>query len=82
MVRTQIQLPEDQAAAIKKAAARLGVSVAEIIRRSIDCYLASGATGRAEAARRRALAAIGCARGGPPDLATNHDRYFVESLSE
>ena len=37
MVRTQIQLSERQAAALKKLAATKHVSIAELIRRAVDC---------------------------------------------
>lgn len=39
MVRTQIQLTEQQAESLKAAAARRGVSMAELIRQSIDQLL-------------------------------------------
>ena len=39
MVRTQIQLSEKQAKALKKLAARRNVSVAELIRQAVDVQL-------------------------------------------
>jgi len=39
MVRTQIQLTEDQALTLKTLAARRGVSVAELIRQAMEEYL-------------------------------------------
>ena len=39
MVRTQIQLTEEQARRLKALAAEQGVSMAELIRRSVDTVL-------------------------------------------
>ncbi|HXU83144.1 MAG TPA: ribbon-helix-helix protein, CopG family [Polyangia bacterium] len=39
MVRTQISLTEDEYAAAKKEAARLGISLAELLRRSLRTAL-------------------------------------------
>lgn len=82
MVRTQIQLTENQAAALKRRAASQGISMAEVIRRSLDRTIAEEDPMQDPEARRRALAAIGCIRTGPPDLAENHDAYLLEAYSE
>ena len=58
MIRTQIQLEETQSAALKRAARRSGVSMAEAIRQSVDIYLAQSPEDE-ESKRERALAAIG-----------------------
>jgi len=42
MVRTQVQLTETQSEALKRMAARRGVSVAKIIRESVDERLKHG----------------------------------------
>jgi hypothetical protein len=39
MIRTQISLREDEYAAAKAEAARLGISLAELLRRSLQCLL-------------------------------------------
>jgi len=41
MIRTQIQLTEEQSAMLKQLSGKQGVSVAELIRRSIDHYIRS-----------------------------------------
>lgn len=41
MIRTQISLDESEHAAAKKEAARLGISLAELVRRSLRRFLAS-----------------------------------------
>src|SRR5438105_4392664 len=69
MVRTQIQLTEEQTQRLKEMAAIEGRSMAELIRRSVDAYLvAQGGVSREER-KRRAIAASGRFRSGVTDLA-------------
>lgn len=83
MVRTQIQLPEAQVRAIRKATARDHISMAEFIRRSIDSALQERSHAeRAVIRREKALSAIGCVRGAPTDLASNHDDYLTEAYAK
>jgi Arc/MetJ-type ribon-helix-helix transcriptional regulator len=74
VVRTQIQLTEEQACQLKAIAARRGVSMAELIRQAVEKVLEE--TQRHEK-RRRALEVVGKFP-GPSDLSTNHDRYLAE----
>jgi Ribbon-helix-helix protein, copG family len=79
MVRTQIQLTESQAEALKALAAAEGRSMADLIRSSVDALLlGAGRVSRSEL-RRRALAVVGRHRGGPRDLAARHDRYLEKA---
>ena len=82
MVRTQIQLTEEQAHRLKAAAAEQGVSMAELIRRGVDALLNGGYPDRSAERRRRAIAVAGRFRSGVPDLAVNHDRYLAEIYAE
>lgn len=82
MVRTQIQLGEKQAQALKELAAREGKSVAELIRTSVDILLQSHGTINEEEKRRRALAVVGKFHTGDSDLAREHDRYLAEAFAE
>ncbi|HET7091268.1 MAG TPA: ribbon-helix-helix domain-containing protein [Anaerolineae bacterium] len=78
MLRTQIQLTEEQSRALKMLAAKQGKSVSELIRQSVDRLIQSaGAVDMADR-RRRALAAAGQFRSGQTDLAVEHDRYLAE----
>ncbi len=79
MIRTQIQLTEAQARALKRIAAERGVSVAELIRQSLDHFLQAARAGDSEERRRRALAAAGRFRSGLRDLAAEHDRYLEDA---
>ncbi len=83
MVRTQIQLTEEQSRMIKAAAARDGISISAVIRRCVDkdSTLANRLADDAEI-RRRAIEAIGCCRSGLGDLSERHDDYLDEIYSE
>lgn len=80
MIRTQIQLEERQAEALRRIAAEQGVSLAELIRRAVDESLLL--RGEGQARYRRALAVVGKGSSGLSDVSRKHDDYFVESLSE
>lgn len=81
MIRTQIQLTEEQSRALKSLAARQGKSVADLIRQSVDYLIrAAGAIDMAER-RRRALAAAGRFHSGDSDLSMEHDRYLAEAYT-
>jgi hypothetical protein len=83
MVRTQIQLTKRQARELKRMAAREGVSMAEIIRRSVDAKIREG-TGEVpwEERVRRAQAAMGKFRSGLKDVSERHDDYLVEAYGK
>lgn len=78
MVRTQIQLTDEQARKLKQLAAAEGHSVAQLIRMSVDALLATTPLLDSEESRARALSIIG-RFDGPPDLAAEHDRYLDEA---
>ena len=78
MIRTQIQLPEEQVVMLKKMAAAEHKSMAEIIRQSVDFFTKAKYGRGEEQRRRRAMAAAGHFRSGVKDLATSHDSYLIE----
>ncbi len=80
MIRTQIQLTDDQARGVKRLAAERQVSMAEVIRESIDRTLAAPqwAASREERVR-QAIAAAGRFRSGGGDGSAHHDRYLAEA---
>jgi hypothetical protein len=82
MVRTQIQLTEEQSQALKQLAARQDVSVAELIRRSVDALIESAAEPTREERWRRAREVAGMFHSGHSDLGINHDRYLAEAFAE
>jgi hypothetical protein len=82
MIRTQIQLSEQQAQALRDLAARRKVSVAELIRQAVDEQLRSARTVDRQERKRRALAIVGRFHSGQSDLSVEHDRYLAEAFGE
>ena len=82
MIRTQIQLTEEQAKAMKTLAMKRNTSVAELIRRSVDELLQKAVGPDIAERRRRALAAAGRFHSGKTDISTNHDDYLAEAYQE
>ena len=79
VIRTQVQLNEEQARRLKEMAAQRGVSVAQLIRESVQVLL-DGSVGLSVAERRRrAIAAAGRFRSGQSDIATKHNDYLLEA---
>jgi predicted DNA-binding protein len=80
MIRTQIQLTEEQSEALKQLSAREGKSVAELVRQGIDQLLRSQRAVDSAELRRRALAVAGQFHSGDEDLAAEHDRQEAEAF--
>jgi len=80
MVRTQIQLTEQQARRLRAQARERGVSLAEIIRRCVEKALAEETPNRA-ALYERAARVVGRFRDrrGARDISAKHDRYLDEA---
>ena len=80
MIRTQIQLTEEQAAKLRRIAAERGVSMAEVIRDAVE--LLPDRDDRADLWA-RALTAIRHGypdREGKTDVSIKHDEYFAEAI--
>jgi post-segregation antitoxin (ccd killing protein) len=82
VIRTQVQLTEEQARQLRRLAAERGVSVAQLIRESVEALLERSAVSRDQELRRRAMAAAGRFRSGQGDIATRHDDYLVEAYAK
>lgn len=80
MVRTQIQLTEQQARRLRGEARERGLSLAEIIRRYVEKGLADETPTR-EALYDRAARIVGRFRdrGGARDVSSEHDRFLDEA---
>jgi len=81
MVRTQIQLTEEQASALKAMALTRGVSMAELVRHAVDNLLLESRGPSYEERVERARAIAGEFRSGVPDLGARHDYYLYEDRS-
>ncbi len=80
MIRTQIQLTDEQAAGLKSLSAAQGGSMAGWIRKAVDHLLRDGEAPNRETLKRRALAAIGSGHSGIGDIAENHDAYLEDAF--
>ncbi len=78
MVRTQIQLTDEQSRILKAMALEKGISVAELIRRCIEDYIQSASQLTSNERRQRALSIVGQFVAEETDLSTDHDRYLAE----
>lgn len=75
MVRTQIQITEAQAHALRDLAHRQGVSVAELIRQAIGRALQEQGDGEKW---QRAAAIAGRFHSGRSDISEKHDEYLED----
>ncbi len=79
MIRTQIQLTEDQAHALRRSAALKGVSMAAIIREAVDRAVAEDDE---DARWERAIRSFGAFTADASDIAEDHDRYLDAAYGE
>lgn len=80
MVRTQIQLTEEQAAKLKAIAGKKRQSLAGVIRQAIDSFISSGGYMNNEDRGKRALDAAGRFHSGMHDLSEKHDKHLADAL--
>ncbi|MBI5198980.1 MAG: ribbon-helix-helix protein, CopG family [Nitrospirae bacterium] len=80
MVRTQIQLTELQAKALKKLALSRHLSIAELIRQAVDNMIKTSSVVDIEERKRRALEVMGKFKSGKKDISERHDEYLVEAF--
>lgn len=80
MIRTQIQLTEEQAKTLKKIASKKHMSIAELIRQGVNALMRSLGETSIEERKRRAIIAAGRFRSGKKDISTKHDEYLTEAF--
>jgi len=78
MIRTQIQLTDEQTAGLKSLSAEKGGSMAEWIRKAVDRLILEAGEPSWEERKKRALAAVGIGHSDFDDIAENHDAYLEE----
>ena len=80
MVRVHVQFPPEEYDRIREIAARKGVSMAQVVRESVEAYLATPPRDRWEA-----IFAVAGKYGGdgpPEDVGREHDRYLDEAYED
>jgi hypothetical protein len=82
MVRTQIQLTEDQAKALKRIAQSRHLSVAELIRKAVDTVIKSSSVIDIEERHKRAMDVVGKFGSGKRDISKKHDLYLTEAYKK
>jgi predicted DNA-binding ribbon-helix-helix protein len=82
MVRTQIQLTEDQAKALKKIAQSRRLSVAELIRKAVDTIIKSSTVVDREERHKRAMEIAGKFSSGKRDISKKHDLYLTDAYNK
>ena len=75
MIRTQIQLTENQAQTLKKISASRHLSIAELIRRAIDMMIKTSTLIDPEEKLKRSLEIVGKFSSGRRDISKKHDVY-------
>lgn len=82
MIRTQVQLTEQQSQRLHDEALRAGVSVAELIRRSVDQFLGQTSTrGSQSPDRMSMLEVVGRFDSGLTDVSARHDLHLDQAYS-
>ena len=81
MVRLQIRLDPSQHREVRRRAKRLGVSVAEVIRRCVGAHLQSDPAEEPDERVRRALGVVGRHRDptGARRIAAGHDKALAQA---
>jgi hypothetical protein len=79
MVRTQVQLTDKQAEALRRRSKRENVSMAELVRRAIDAFTRAEPPGEREV-RDRAIRAAGRFASGVPDTSRHHDEALADAF--
>ena len=82
MIRTQVQLTQEQVQGLRRLAEQKKKSLADLVRQSVELYLTHEAeTGKALRVQ-RALAISGKFASKATDVSTNHDKYLADAYLE
>lgn len=78
MIRTQVQLDQEQMARLRRLAAERGVSISSLIRQAVDEHLGEEPQ---DARWERAVRSIGGFHSGKSDVSEDHDHYLAEDFA-
>ena len=82
MIRTQIQLTDDQAEKLKDFSASHHQSMAETIRQAVDTFMTERSGRNVADARKKAIAAAGKFKSGMANLSEDHDEHLAGAFGE
>lgn len=83
MIRTQIQLTSAQLTVLRQLSNATGRSVADLIRASVDQFLAARSQAITKDERiARAIEIAGMFSSGCSDVSAEHDRYLAEAAGQ
>ena len=80
MVRTQVQLTEEQLEALRTLSISTGRSIADLVRQGVDSLINAKTAGRNAHQLERALRVAGRFSSGATDVSAHHDRYLAEAF--
>ena len=80
MVRTQIQLTDNQLQALRGLSASTGRSIADLIRQGVELYLRRQSAASREDRIERAIRVSGKFSSGTTKISARHDRYVAEAF--
>lgn len=80
MIRVQVRFTEAQMKALRRLSERQRCSVAQLVRESVDQYLAGNDGLSMEEKWELSMRAVGAFRSDRSDVAENHDAYLAEAL--
>ncbi|MCP4655525.1 MAG: CopG family transcriptional regulator [bacterium] len=79
MVRTQVELTDEQSEALASLAAREHVSLGEMVHRAVDLLIQTQHEPKRPDVRRRAIAAAGRYASDRHDVSEAHDQYLAQA---
>lgn len=82
MVRTQIQLTENQIDSLRRLSANSGRSISELIREAVELCLRKQGAADFEERTKRALGVTGKFSSGTHDVSAHHDDYLAEAFKK
>ena len=82
MVRTQIEITEEQAAGLRTLSAERRQPVTELIRMCIDSFQRNQAAVERQRRIAQAKSAAGRFASSRPDISAEHDKYLAEAFGE
>jgi hypothetical protein len=81
-MQAEVRLTDEQVHRLNELAAEEGVSIDEIIQRSIDAFIHAQTHNISDELRRRALAVVGKYASDSPDAGRAHDQYLADIYGE